>query len=84
MQKAVLENDAQRIKAASGELLEKYPGTAYAPLAALMAAKVTFAARRCKNRQAAVALGGGTRQGRTAGSGAFASGQRAARRKGLR
>lgn len=44
MQKAVLDNDAQRIKAASGELLEKYPGTAYAPLAALTAAKVTYAA----------------------------------------
>lgn len=44
MQKAVLDNDAQRIKAASGELLEKYPGTAYAPLAALIAAKATYAA----------------------------------------
>ena len=48
MQKAVLENDAQRIKAASGELLEKFPGTAYAPLAALMAAKVSFAAGDAK------------------------------------
>ena len=44
MQKAVLDNDAQRIKAASGELLEKYPRTAYAPLAALIAAKATYAA----------------------------------------
>ncbi|MBK7954503.1 MAG: tetratricopeptide repeat protein [Candidatus Accumulibacter sp.] len=39
MQKAVIESDAQRIKAASGELIEKYAGTAYAPLAALMAAR---------------------------------------------
>ncbi len=48
MQKAVLDNDPQRIKTASGELLEKFPGTAYAPLAALMAAKATFAAGDAK------------------------------------
>ncbi|MBP6709288.1 MAG: tetratricopeptide repeat protein [Candidatus Accumulibacter sp.] len=40
LQKAVVDNDAQRIKAASGELLEKYGRTAYAPLAALKVAKV--------------------------------------------
>ncbi|HMW17188.1 MAG TPA: tetratricopeptide repeat protein [Accumulibacter sp.] len=40
LQKAVQENDMQRVKAASGELIEKFPGTAFAPLAALAAAKV--------------------------------------------
>ncbi|MBE2258796.1 MAG: tetratricopeptide repeat protein [Candidatus Accumulibacter sp.] len=40
LQKALAENDSQRIKAASGELLEKFGGTAYAPLAALSTARV--------------------------------------------
>ena len=44
LQKAVRENDAQRIKTATGELLEKYGSTAYAPMAALSAAKAMFAA----------------------------------------
>lgn len=44
LQKAVRENDAQRIKTATGELLEKYASTAYAPMAALSAAKAMFAA----------------------------------------
>ncbi|ACV35409.1 tetratricopeptide repeat protein [Accumulibacter sp.] len=44
LQKAVRENDAQRIKTAAGELLEKYGSTAYAPMAALSAAKAMFAA----------------------------------------
>jgi len=39
LQKAVQEKDSQRIKAASGELLEKFSGTSYAPLGALSAAK---------------------------------------------
>lgn len=42
LQNAVSDKDVLRIKAASGELLEKFGGTAYAPLAALSAAKVTF------------------------------------------
>ncbi|EXI92613.1 MAG: hypothetical protein AW12_00461 [Candidatus Accumulibacter sp. BA-94] len=40
LQKAVADNDSQRIKAASGELFEKFGGTVYAPLAALSAARV--------------------------------------------
>lgn len=39
LQKAIVEKDTQRIKAASGELLEKFGGTGYAPLGALMTAK---------------------------------------------
>ena len=48
LQNAVLEKDAQRIKAASGELLEKFPRTAYASLAALTTAKATFDAGDAK------------------------------------
>lgn len=42
LQKSALEKDSQRIKAASGELLEKFGGTAYAKLGALTAAKAMF------------------------------------------
>jgi predicted negative regulator of RcsB-dependent stress response len=42
LQKSVLEKDSQRAKAASGELLEKFGGTAYAPLGALISAKAMF------------------------------------------
>ncbi|WP_300328870.1 tetratricopeptide repeat protein [Accumulibacter sp.] len=48
LQKAVLDNDAQRIKAASGELLEKYGSTTYAALAALKAAHMASAANDTK------------------------------------
>jgi FimV-like protein len=39
LQKAVQDKDTQRIKAASGELLEKFGGSTYAPLGAMTAAK---------------------------------------------
>lgn len=42
VQRAIGEHDMQRVKAATGELLEKYSGTAYAPLAALLAGKAAF------------------------------------------
>jgi predicted negative regulator of RcsB-dependent stress response len=42
LQKSALEKDSQRLKAASGELLEKFGGTTYAPLGALIAAKSMF------------------------------------------
>jgi predicted negative regulator of RcsB-dependent stress response len=48
LQKAVLDNDAQRIKAASGELLEKYGGTTYAVLGALKAAQTAVEANDAK------------------------------------
>ena len=40
LQQAVQEQDTQRVKAASGELVEKFGGSSYAPLGALAAAKV--------------------------------------------
>ena len=42
LQKSALEKDLPRTKAASGELLEKFGGTTYAPLGALIAAKAMF------------------------------------------
>jgi len=39
LQNALRDNDMQRIKTATGEVIEKFGGTAYAPLAALTAAK---------------------------------------------
>lgn len=44
VQKAAAENDPQRLKAATGELLENFGRSAYAPLGALIAAKASFEA----------------------------------------
>ena len=42
LQRAVGERDQQKVKAAAGELLEKFSGSSYAPMAALLAGKVAF------------------------------------------
>lgn len=42
LEEAVDRQDLQKIKSAAGELSEKYASTAYAPLAALVAGKVSF------------------------------------------
>lgn len=42
VQRAAAENDGQRLKAATGELLENFSRSAYAPLGALIAAKASF------------------------------------------
>jgi predicted negative regulator of RcsB-dependent stress response len=42
LQKAVRANDAKAARDSAGAILEKYPRTSYAPLAALMSAKVHF------------------------------------------
>lgn len=42
LEQAVAGRDGQRAKAAAGELAEKFGGTTYAPLGALMAAKLSF------------------------------------------
>jgi len=52
LQKSVLEKDSQRTKAASGELLEKFGGTTYAPLGALITAKAMFDAGDTKTAKA--------------------------------
>lgn len=42
VQKAATERDARRVREASGELTEKYPGTTYAAMAALTSAKLQY------------------------------------------
>ena len=49
LQNAVQAKDAQRIKAASGELVEKFSGTNYASLGALMTAKAMIDAGDAKS-----------------------------------
>lgn len=44
LEEAVAAKDAQRVKAASGELTEKFGGTTYAALGAMAAAKASFEA----------------------------------------
>ena len=48
LQKAVQEKDLQKVKAASGELLEKFGNTSYASLGALSAAKALIEADDAK------------------------------------
>lgn len=55
LQKAALEKDSPRVKAASGELLEKFGGTTYASLGALTAAKAMFDAGDAKTAKAQLA-----------------------------
>ena len=52
LQKAVQDKDTQRVKAASGELLEKFGGSNYAPLAALTASKAMIDAGDAKTAKA--------------------------------
>lgn len=55
LQNAVAEKDSARIKAASGELLEKYSGSTYAALGALTAAKSFVEADDVKTAKAQLA-----------------------------
>ena len=48
LQRAVVDKDAQRIKAASGELVEKFSGSSYASLGALTTAKALIDAGDAK------------------------------------
>ncbi|MBS1188239.1 MAG: hypothetical protein H6R10_31 [Rhodocyclaceae bacterium] len=52
LEQAAASRDSQRVKAAAGELAEKFGSTTYAPLGALMAAKVSFEAGDLKTAQA--------------------------------
>lgn len=42
LQRAAAERDMQKLKSATGELLEKFGGSVYAPMAALLAGKTAF------------------------------------------
>ena len=55
LQRAVLERDTQKTKAAAGELVEKFGRTAYASLGALTAAKALYEAGDIKSSRAQLA-----------------------------
>jgi len=52
LEQAVAARDAQRVKAAAGELAEKFGGTSYAALGALVAARQSFEAGDLKTAKA--------------------------------
>ena len=52
LEQAVAVRDAQRVKAAAGELVEKFGGTSYASLGALVAARQSFEAGDLKTAKA--------------------------------
>jgi predicted negative regulator of RcsB-dependent stress response len=52
LQKAARANDLKAVRDAAGAILEGYPRTAYAPLAALVSAKAQFQAGDLKNARA--------------------------------
>ena len=52
LEQAVVARDAQRVKAAAGELTEKFGGTSYAALGALIAARQSFEAGDLKTAKA--------------------------------
>lgn len=52
LQKAARANDFKAARDASGTLLEKYPGTVYGPLAALVSAKINYQAGDLKTAKA--------------------------------
>lgn len=55
LQRAALERDTVKVKAASGELVEKFGRTSYAPLGAMLAAKTLFDAGDAKSAKAQLA-----------------------------
>ena len=52
VQKGAMERDPKRVREAAGELTEKYPGTAYAAMAALTSARMQFDAGDQKTARA--------------------------------
>ena len=52
LQKAVAQRDMQRVKGATGELLEKFGGTSYASMAALMAGRMALESGDAKTAKA--------------------------------
>jgi len=52
LQKAARLNDAKAVRDSAGAILEQYPRSAYAPLAALVAAKINFQAGDLKTTKA--------------------------------
>lgn len=52
VQKGAMERDAKRVREAAGELIDKYPGTAYAVMAALTSARMQVDAGDLKTARA--------------------------------
>jgi predicted negative regulator of RcsB-dependent stress response len=52
VQKGVMERDAKRVREAAGTLIEKYPGTLYAAMAALSSARMQFESGDLKTARA--------------------------------
>lgn len=52
LEQAAMANDGQRVRTVAGELTDKFASTAYAPLGALLAAKISFEANDLKTAQA--------------------------------
>jgi predicted negative regulator of RcsB-dependent stress response len=59
LQKAATSRDAKAVREAAGQLLEKYAGTAYAGLGAVLSAKVQLEAGDTKNARAQLAWAAG-------------------------
>lgn len=55
LEQAIAAQDAQKVKAAAGELVEKYAGTQYAALGAMLAAKQSFEAGDLKTARTQLA-----------------------------
>jgi predicted negative regulator of RcsB-dependent stress response len=55
LQRAATERDQQKVKAATGELLEKFGSSNYAPMAAMLAGKTAFEAGDLKTAKAQLA-----------------------------
>ncbi len=55
LQQAAARGDAQKVRTLAGELTEKFPGTAYAPMGTLMAARLSFDAGDTKTARTQLA-----------------------------
>lgn len=52
MQQALMQQDVKRVRTIAGELIDKFPGTAYAGMAALLSGKVLYESGDLKSAQA--------------------------------
>jgi predicted negative regulator of RcsB-dependent stress response len=52
MQQALMQQDVKRVRTVAGELIDKFPSTAYAGMAALLAGKVLYESGDLKSAQA--------------------------------
>jgi predicted negative regulator of RcsB-dependent stress response len=84
LQKAASEKNTQKSREAAGALIEKYNGTAYADMAALLSAKVQAEAGDLKNARVPLAWAATKASDPALGAGPPAPRHRDVRRQGLR